>query len=141
MLAAFSPGELVFEAVGGHLLFATAIDDDYLLGAQSSCDHCGIDRGVACPDDNYPSTDRDLGGVPQADLLHPVEPIVDAGQFFAWDTQLGHAPQADAEEEGIIVVQQLGQLEVFPNLNAGANLDPERADHLHLFQADGERFT
>ena len=49
----------------------------------------------------------------------------DAWTGFAWDAEMGFAPKADSDENGIVYRVQFLPSEVFTDIHAGSNLNAE----------------
>ncbi|MFN9940264.1 MAG: hypothetical protein ACK56I_12400, partial [bacterium] len=76
-------GQLVFEAVGGHIVLAAAVNDRGHFGAEAFRLRDGIDRGVAAAEHGDAASDRHLMQRTRVNPLDEVEGIDHFGEILA----------------------------------------------------------
>ena len=106
-------GQILLEAGGVHVLLAAAVTDRHLFGAEQLGLHGSIHRRHAAADDDDAAPDRQAGKIAGLTQLgNEVDRVGDAIGIFAIGAQRVDTGKPHAEENGIILLGQLGELEV-----------------------------
>jgi hypothetical protein len=122
--AAVLLGQLVFVRVRGHVGLAAPIDDRGLGRAQPLGLGHRVNGGVAAADHRDPLAHRHLVQRPGVQQLDEVQRLIHFGQVLAGNAQAIGAAQAEAHENRVELLLELGHRHILAHLDAGADSTP-----------------
>ena len=115
--------------VGGHLVAAAAVDDEWLPASGAKRGAHGVHGHVAAADHRHPVAD--VNSFPQVDFFKKFQARIDPLAVFALDSQHLALLGADAHEERLVpLFPQLPDGEVLADLHAALELHAQVSDDL-----------
>ena len=131
---AFHFGVIVLEGEGGHFLFAAAVEEVHVLGAEAHGGVGGIDGGVAAADHDDAAAGLKIGL--RLVALDEAQGVDDAGELVAGNAEALHGAEADADEDEVELALQLIERDGAADFGL-AELHAHGAHHFHFAQAVG----
>ena len=135
-------GQFVFEAVGGHVVLAAAVDDGGNIGPEAFGLADGVDGGVAAAEDGDAAADGDFVERFGVDPLDEFEGVDHFGEIFAGNAEAVGPAEAEGEEDGVVVFFEFVDGEVLADLHAVLKFHTEALDHFDFVETDfGRHFV
>ncbi len=130
----FHLGVVVLERESRHFLFATPIEEMYVLGAEPHRGVGGIDRGIARADHDHGLAGFKIGL--RLVAFDKAQRVDHAGELVAGDAEAFHGAETHADEDEIEVALQGFQRNRAAHFRL-AELHAHPADQVHFAQAVG----
>ena len=135
-------GQFVFEAVGGHVVLASAVNDGGDFGPEAFGLADGVDGSVAAAEDGDAAADGDFVERFGVDPLDEFEGVNHFGEIFAGNTEAVGPAEAEGEEDGVVVFFEFGHGEVLADFHAVLKFHTEALDHFDFVETDlGRHFV
>ena len=117
-------GQFIFVLVGRHVVLAPAVNDDRFLGAEPLGLGDRVNRGVATTDHRHPCSHRNLVECLGVNPANEFQGLDDPFFILPGNAQTVCLAESDPEEQGIEILHQFRDGNIFADLALAAELHP-----------------